>query len=194
MKYCWMSPIIRSANSVPKMQVFCAWSSLRMSACTVPRTAASVSALIRAYVWASTSSAPVTPSRPRPSPSLPSGSSPRKSGWVRPPSSSAIFCWASCQRPASARRYFSTCWSIAVWKNIARMIGAGPLMVIDTDVVGAHRSKPEYSRFMSSRVGTLTPELPTLPYTSGRVAGSSPYRVTESNAVDSRATPCPAAR
>ena len=27
------------ANSVEKMQVFCAWSSLRMSACTVPRTA-----------------------------------------------------------------------------------------------------------------------------------------------------------
>ena len=38
MKYCWTSPISRSANSVEKMQVFCAWSSLRMSACTVPRT------------------------------------------------------------------------------------------------------------------------------------------------------------
>src|SRR5215217_3897161 len=36
MKYCCMSPIMRSANSVEKMQVFCAWSSLRMSACTVP--------------------------------------------------------------------------------------------------------------------------------------------------------------
>jgi hypothetical protein len=33
-----MSPIIFSANSVLKMQVFWAWSSLRMSACTVPRT------------------------------------------------------------------------------------------------------------------------------------------------------------
>ena len=43
-----MSPIIRSANSVLKMQVFCAWSSFRMSACTVPRTVASVSALMRA--------------------------------------------------------------------------------------------------------------------------------------------------
>ena len=40
MKYCCTSPIMRSANSVEKMQVFCAWSSLRMSACTVPRTAA----------------------------------------------------------------------------------------------------------------------------------------------------------
>ncbi len=35
---CWMSPIRRRANSVEKMQVFWAWSSLRMSACTVPRT------------------------------------------------------------------------------------------------------------------------------------------------------------
>ncbi len=29
---------MRMANSVEKMQVFCAWSSLRISACTVPRT------------------------------------------------------------------------------------------------------------------------------------------------------------
>ena len=78
--------------------------------------------------------------------------------------------------------------------NIARMIGAGPLMVIDTDVVGAHRSKPEYSFFMSSSVGTLTPELPILPKMSGRGAGSSPYSVTESNAVDSRAEAWPLLR
>src|SRR3546814_8173618 len=38
----------------------------------------------------------------------------------------------------------SICWSIAVFMNIARIIGAGPLIVIDTEVVGAHRSKPEY--------------------------------------------------
>jgi hypothetical protein len=37
----------------------------------------------------------------------------------------------------------STCWSIAVLKNIARSVGAGPLMVIDTLVFGAQRSKPE---------------------------------------------------
>ena len=36
----------RSANSVEKMQVFCPWSSLRMSACTVPRTVCKVSAAI----------------------------------------------------------------------------------------------------------------------------------------------------
>ena len=33
-----MSPIIRKANSVEKIQVFCAWSSFKISACTVPRT------------------------------------------------------------------------------------------------------------------------------------------------------------
>ena len=71
--------------------------------------------------------------------------------------------------------------------NIAKMIGAGPLIVIDTEVVGAHRSKPEYSFFMSSSVAMLTPELPILPKISGRGAGSSPYKVTESNAVDKRA-------
>jgi hypothetical protein len=32
---------------------------------------------------------------------------------------------------------------MAVFMNIASSIGAGPLMVIDTEVVGAHRSKPE---------------------------------------------------
>ena len=38
MNHSWMSAIIRKLNSVEKMQVFCPWSSLRMSACTVPRT------------------------------------------------------------------------------------------------------------------------------------------------------------
>jgi len=44
MNHSWMSAIIRSENSVEKMQVFWPWSSLRMSACTVPRTDASVRA------------------------------------------------------------------------------------------------------------------------------------------------------
>jgi len=52
---------------------------------------------------------------------------------------------------------------MAVLRNIARMVGAGPLMVIDTDVIGSHRSKPEYSTSMSSSVAIDTPELPTLP-------------------------------
>ena len=47
--------------------------------------------------------------------------------------------------------------------NMARIIGAGPLMVIETDVLGTSRSKPEYNFFMSSSVAMETPELPTLP-------------------------------
>jgi hypothetical protein len=31
---------------------------------------------------------------------------------------------------------------MAVLRNMARIVGAGPLMVIDTEVVGAHRSNP----------------------------------------------------
>ena len=75
-----------------------------------------------------------------------------------------IFCASSAvgSRPFS-RWNFSNCWSMAVFMNIARIIGAGPLMVIDTEVVGAHRSNPEYSTFMSSSVAIDTPELPTLP-------------------------------
>ena len=75
----------------------------------------------------------------------------------------SIFSRAASQRDSSSRRYFSTCWSIAAFMNIARIIGAGPLIVIETDVLGAHRSKPEYSFFMSSSVGMLQPELPILP-------------------------------
>ena len=47
--------------------------------------------------------------------------------------------------------------------NIARIVGAGPLIVIDTESFGSQRSKPEYSTFMSSSVAIDTPELPTLP-------------------------------
>ena len=44
--------------------------------------------------------------------------------------------------PALSRRNASTCWSMAVLRKNARIVGAGPLIVIDTDVVGEHRSKP----------------------------------------------------
>ena len=57
----------------------------------------------------------------------------------------------------------SSCWSIAVFMNIARIVGAGPLIVIDTELFGAQRSKPAYNTFMSSSVAIDTPELPTLP-------------------------------
>jgi hypothetical protein len=38
MNHSCTSAMHRSENSVEKMQVFWPWSSLRMSACTVPRT------------------------------------------------------------------------------------------------------------------------------------------------------------
>ena len=44
-------------------------------------------------------------------------------------------------RPLSALN-LSMFWSMAVFMNIARIEGAGPLIVIDTLVVGLHRSKP----------------------------------------------------
>ena len=76
--------------------MFCPWSSLRMSACTVPRTLRSARSRI------STASA------------------------------------GDGSRPSAAN-----CWSMAVLRNIARTAGAGPLMVIDTEVLGSHRSNPE---------------------------------------------------
>ena len=86
-------------NSVEKVQVFCLWSSLRMSACTVPRTRSSADA--RSAAASSTPGA----------------------------------------RPCSASKA-AACWSIAVFRNIARRVGAGPLMVIDTEVAGSQRSNP----------------------------------------------------
>ena len=93
-----MSAITPSENSVEKMQVFWPWSSLRMSACTVPRTVRSARARISAAR--------------------------RRSAVGR----------SACEP--------SSCWSMAVLRNIARIVGAGPLIVIDTDVVGSHRSNP----------------------------------------------------
>jgi hypothetical protein len=78
-----MSAMTPRENSVEKMQVFCPWSSFRMSAWTVPRTRSSTQA----------------------------------GSW-------------------------SGCWSIAAFMNMARIAGAGPLIVIDTDVLGSHRSNP----------------------------------------------------
>ena len=107
MKYCWMSPIIRSENSVENSAVFWPWSSLRMSACTVPRTL--------------------------------------------------------LERVGRGDRRARPAWSMAVLRKNASTVGAGPLMVSDTDVDGAIRSKPSKSTFMSSRVATETPDVPTLP-------------------------------
>ena len=85
MNHSWMSAIIRRLNSVENKQVFCPWSSLRMSAWTVPRTVCRASA----------------------------GSMPR-----------------------------SRAWSMTVLRKNASTVGAGPLMVMLTLVVGASRSKP----------------------------------------------------
>jgi hypothetical protein len=43
------------------------------------------------------------------------------------------------------------------------MVGAGPLIVMETEVVGSHRSKPSKSAFMSSSVAMDTPDVPTFP-------------------------------
>ena len=42
-------------------------------------------------------------------------------------------------------------------------IGAGPLIVIDTDVLTSHKSNPEYNFLASSNEAILTPEFPTFP-------------------------------
>ena len=44
-----------------------------------------------------------------------------------------------------------------------RSIGAGPLIVIETDVDGLLKSNPEYNFFASSKQQIETPELPILP-------------------------------
>ena len=120
MNHSWMSAIIRSENSVENRQVFWPWSSLRMSAWTVPRTVARACA--------------------------------------RMPSASC----ALGSRPCSAD-HASTARSMTVLRKNARIVGAGPLIVIDTLVVGEVRSNPAYSSRMSSSVATETPEVPTLP-------------------------------
>ena len=98
MNHSWMSAIIRSENSVENRQVFWPWSSLRMSACTVPRTL---------------------------------------QGVRREPSASS-----RARLAALLGANASTCWSMAVLRKNARTVGAGPLIVIETHVVGETRSKP----------------------------------------------------
>ena len=71
----------------------------------------------------------------------------RMSAWTVPRTvesvQSRIFCDFLVGRLAAiVFSNLSICWSMAVLRNIARMVGAGPLMVMETDVAGAHRSKP----------------------------------------------------
>src|SRR4051812_38745241 len=97
-------------------------------------------------------------------PSWPGGSSPRYMGRasLRAANQASTARDVASQAPALRRRR-STDASIAAFKKNASTVGAGPLMVIDTDVDDAVRSKPEYRRLASSRQQTETPALPTLP-------------------------------
>ena len=52
---------------------------------------------------------------------------------------------------------------MAVLKNCAIRIGAGPLMVILTEVLELFKSMPLYNFLASSILATFTPALPILP-------------------------------
>ena len=67
-------------------------------------------------------------------------------------------------------------------------------MVFDTEVFGAHRSKPSNSFSISSTVLMLTPDSQTLPKMSSLSTGSWPYRLGESNATESRLNGWPSER
>ena len=45
----------------------------------------------------------------------------------------------------------------------AQIVAAGPLIVIETEVEGLHKSNPEYNFLASSKQQTLTPEFPIFP-------------------------------
>ena len=52
---------------------------------------------------------------------------------------------------------------MAAFKKNAKIIGAGPLIVIETLVFLSHKLNPEYRSFASSIVAIDTPEFPTFP-------------------------------
>lgn len=56
---------------------------------------------------------------------------------------------------------------MAAFIKKASTIGAGPLIVIETEVAGWQRLKPEYSLLAASTVAILTPEFPIFPKISG---------------------------
>ena len=55
-----------------------------------------------------------------------------------------------------------------------KSIGAGPLIVILTDVFADDKSKPEYNFLASSKQQIDTPAFPIFPYISGLNPGSFP--------------------
>ncbi len=159
-----MSPMTLSANSMEKMQVFCPWSSLRMSACTVPRTCASVrESNLLVYVRRHQLLAIHTEQgQPR---AIVSGRQFALIVWRRAAGRYAQRLDTRLRlRPVA----LGTQMALHVLVNGGvqehrQNIGAGPLMVIETDVLGELRSKPEYSFFMSSSEAIETPELPVRP-------------------------------
>ena len=112
------------------------------------------------------------------------------SGGVAPLNNSFIF-FLTVGHNLLALIYFSQAWSMAVLKNCAISMGAGPLIVILTEVLGLFKSMPLYNFLASSIFATFTPALPILPYTSNLFSGSCPYKVTLSNAVERRIEFCP---
>ena len=186
-KYSCTSPINFKANSVLKIQVFCAWSSFKISACTVPLTLDNALAFMVSYTSGGSTSLPDNPKSLNPNPSFPKGNptvflfkkSLKLLGACKAPSSvgfgealyfgsSSISYLASIILFTSACKlfsmmYFSQLWSIAAFIKKAKSMGAGPLIVMLTDVLGSHKSKPLYNFFASSTVAMLTPLLPTLP-------------------------------
>ncbi len=57
----------------------------------------------------------------------------------------------------------SHCWSMAAFMKYASIIGAGPLMVIDTDVLGSHEVESRVELLGVVEAAIDTPELPILP-------------------------------
>ena len=87
-------------------------------------------------------------------------------GCRRPPSGDG----GAARSAANASRR----WSMAVQKNMARMVGAGPLIVIDTEVDGSQRSNPSYSARMSSSVAIDTARVADLAVDVGPLVGVEP--------------------
>ena len=52
---------------------------------------------------------------------------------------------------------------MAAFMKNAKIIGAGPLIVIDTEVNALIKSKPEYNFLASSKVAIETPAFPIFP-------------------------------
>jgi len=90
-----------------------------------------------------------------------------------------------CRVPRT-RRHSTPC-SPAATSRKAKMIWAGPLMVIDTET--SPRGMPSKRRTMSSAESTATPQLPTSPRDRGW-SESRPISVGMSKATETPCCPC----